>query len=396
MQAFKFGQDNVEKKYERNVEVTANRYTIRCMGTATIILTFIWVLNVLDIFIIDQSITMMAFVSFLTVYGVGRVVFHFQDLSRPGMKYWVILWTVTLITILTTALTYHAVLCYTIPIICSTMYSSRKALYLTYVLMVFSTIISVFGGYYLGICDANMVLLTASSLDAYIMPGNTFALTKINDQVFFTLSLFFVFPRCIINILLITVCQSISKIISANVKYAREMEDLAELDGMTGLYNRSKYLSMIETEYRKDPLISVIFWDINDLKLVNDTKGHSVGDKLIRNVAAVIHEMVTDFDKGYRIGGDEFVLIMRGSDERALQKKVQEWEAALAKKSKAVGMSLSVSMGYATGSGASLDEVVSEADRRMYENKRIFHNEHDEEAVQDTAEAVQSGTEGGN
>jgi len=98
------------------------------------------------------------------------------------------------------------------------MYSSRKALYLTYVLMVFSTIISVFGGYYLGICDANMVLLTASSLDAYIMPGNTFALTKINDQVFFTLALFFVFPRCIINILLITVCQSISKIISSNVK----------------------------------------------------------------------------------------------------------------------------------------------------------------------------------
>jgi len=208
--------------------------------------------------------------------------------------------------------------------------------------------------------------------------------------------LFFVFPRCIINILLITVCQSISKIISSNVKYAREMEDLAELDGMTGLYNRSKYLSMMETEYRKDPLISAIFWDINDLKLVNDTKGHGVGDELIRNVADVIHEMVTELDKGYRIGGDEFVLIMRGSDERALQKKVEEWEAALAKKSEAVGMSLSVSMGYATGSGANLDEVVSEADRRMYKNKRIFHNEHDEIAGNEEATVQDTATNGGN
>jgi len=174
------------------------------------------------------------------------------------------------------------------------------------------------------------------------------------------------------------------------------MEDLAELDGMTGLYNRSKYLSMMETEYRKDPLISAIFWDINDLKLVNDTKGHGVGDELIRNVADVIHEMVTELDKGYRIGGDEFVLIMRGSDERALQKKVEEWEAALAKKSEAVGMSLSVSMGYATGSGANLDEVVSEADRRMYKNKRIFHNEHDEIAGNEEATVQDTATNGGN
>ena len=162
-----------------------------------------------------------------------------------------------------------------------------------------------------------------------------------------------------------------------NVKYAQKMEDMAEIDGMTGLYNRSKYLDVTSGSYKKEEQVAVIFWDINFLKKINDTIGHEAGDKLIISVAESIRNVTSDDDCGYRIGGDEFILIMRGGTEKSVRRKIQEWEKVLENMQKSVEFPLSVSCGYAFGKGEDLENVINTADQMMYENKRIIHKQNE-------------------
>lgn len=174
------------------------------------------------------------------------------------------------------------------------------------------------------------------------------------------------------------VCSNIKKIINYNISYAQKMENLAEIDGMTGLYNKSKYLNLVSGAYKKEEKIAVIFWDINFLKKVNDTIGHEAGDKLILAVAESIRSVTSESDCGYRVGGDEFILIMRGANETDVLHKIQEWEKALEILQKNVEFPISVSSGYAVGKGEELENVIAAADKMMYENKRIAHSQREQ------------------
>ena len=370
------GKEDLSKiNYLTNGEYISNQYALKSITTSMVIITLIWILNTLNIFMVNKTVTTTCFVSCVIVYVLGRIVCKLSDLSKPWVKYFILLWVVVIITIITTFLTYHAVLACLLPIVYTTMYSSKKMMIYTYVLTVCSIIISVFIGYNLGICDANMVLLTGEPLREYIGADGTFSRIQLNDRTWWTLSLFFVVPRCMICAAFTIVCSNIKKIINLNVNYAQKMENMAEIDGMTGLYNKSKYMDVIAGVYKKEEQIAVIFWDINYLKKVNDTVGHEAGDKLILAVAESIRNVTSDLDCGYRIGGDEFILIMRGGDEKSVQRKIQEWEKALEVMQKNIEFPISVSKGYAFGKGEDLEKVIHEADQMMYENKRIAHSQ---------------------
>ena len=276
---------------------------------------------------------------------------------------------------ITTALTFHAVIASVLPIIYTTMYSSNKIKWYTIFAVVISTMITVYVGYFVGICDANMVLLTGDPLYKYIASDNTFALNEINNNLPMTLTLFYVFPRCILYTVLAFVCANISKIITHNSNYATEMRHLAERDQMTGAYTKSKYLSMIDNDYRNEKQIGIIYWDINYLKKANDTLGHEYGDKLILSIANSIRQFNNDNDKTYRIGGDEFVMVMRGATEKSVKDKISKWNESI-KKAEPIGdIPLSASYGYAWGEGKNIDQIIHNADQMMYDNKRQHHNE---------------------
>jgi diguanylate cyclase (GGDEF)-like protein len=261
------------------------------------------------------------------------------------------------------------------PLISASMYTSKKVTVYTYILMVFSTIFTVFVGYYWGICDANMVLLTGKPMADYLSVNNEFIHTEVNNEVVWTLSLFFVFPRCMILLAFTIICSRVTKIINLNMDYAHRMENMAEKDGMTGLYNRSKYINMMSKTYIYEDQVGVIFWDINFLKKTNDTRGHEFGDKLILTVAHSIEPHTNEKDFAYRIGGDEFVMIMRDADKKAVEKKVQEWKKTLDKFQQTIDIELSVAVGYANGAGQNFDNIIRDADRLMYKNKNEMHKQ---------------------
>lgn len=159
-----------------------------------------------------------------------------------------------------------------------------------------------------------------------------------------------------------------------NTNYATEMRHMAERDQMTGAYTKSKYLSMLENDYVNEEHIGIIFWDVNYLKKANDTFGHECGDELIVAIADSIRKLNNANDKTYRIGGDEFVMVMRGATEKSVIDKVNRWNAAIKKAAPIGDIPLSASYGYAWGEGKNIDQIIHDADQMMYENKRKHHD----------------------
>lgn len=154
-------------------------------------------------------------------------------------------------------------------------------------------------------------------------------------------------------------------------------EENARTDVMTGLPNRREYeeeLKRIGEKTLPDDLYYVVI-DINGLKDVNDSYGHEIGDKLIVGAARCIEECFGDWGKQYRIGGDEFVMLLYAQQETvdqlisALEKTTEKWSGEN-------GITLSISCGAAGSSeypGYGITDLAGAADERMYEEKARYY-----------------------
>lgn len=100
---------------------------------------------------------------------------------------------------------------------------------------------------------------------------------------------------------------------SANTK----LQELALRDGLTGLLNRRYWESCLEREFarhqRYDNPVSLVIFDIDHFKRVNDTYGHQTGDEVIRTVAEITSQLVRETDFAGRYGGEEFVVLLPGT-----------------------------------------------------------------------------------
>lgn len=353
----------------------ANLYVIRSMHVTMVFLILIWVLNVLRIFVIETAVMGYSVLLSLVVYFIGLICWKIFNINKPIIKYFVVLWVISITTILGTGLTFHALLTTVIPIIFCSLYTSKRIFVYTSILILVSTFIIVFGGYRLGVIDLNMASLNKNWFDYYVQNGR-FDTSSFNMNLFWSLLLFFVLPRNIIYINCMVASYNVAKIVRQNAERAKSMEILAERDGMTGLYNKMKYIRLLSTEDNSNRKVAVIYWDVNGLKALNDTRGHECGDALIRIVAesvlAVTHEPAMSF----RIGGDEFVMVIQDGDEDKAKAIVKEWKKSLWECSKNCAFEVNASVGYAAGIRKDLKEVVHAADKMMYEDKKKFHETH--------------------
>ena len=156
----------------------------------------------------------------------------------------------------------------------------------------------------------------------------------------------------------------------------RHLEDLEELtltDPLTGLGNRrglERDLAKAMLRSRRlDHSLTLLFMDVDDLKVVNDRFGHAAGDETLRVVGNVIRSFSREgTDSGYRVGGDEFVIIVLagGHGTEVLSRRIQGGFIARSP------FESRLSTGVVNWDGAmSAGELINEADRRMYQNKHI-------------------------
>ncbi len=146
----------------------------------------------------------------------------------------------------------------------------------------------------------------------------------------------------------------------------------SEHDHLTGLYNKGKYLAMLESEYPNLNSIAILNFDVNDLKTMNDTYGHEAGDKLIIKAANSIRKVLTNKIHGYRMGGDEFLMVACDVSYEEADRLKERWEQELERlNSLADGVNCVMAVGLAHGSKEyRLSELLEQADKLMYEDKK--------------------------
>lgn len=208
--------------YSNHQEFVANTYVMRCFTVTMIVYLIAFLLNVTGIFIIEQSLMMRAFIPSLSIYVIGQLVARKMSLSDKRTKYYILFCTITIFTITGVFLTYHAILLLALPFLYATLYSSKRVMRYVFILTVISTIVTVYCGYFFGLCDANMVLLTAKDISDYVIDG-LFVLIQANSNPLVSLALFYVVPRCLICIAIMFVCNNIVEIVSGSRKKTEQM-----------------------------------------------------------------------------------------------------------------------------------------------------------------------------
>ncbi len=166
--------------------------------------------------------------------------------------------------------------------------------------------------------------------------------------------------------------------------YLKRLRNQASIDILTGCYNRRHGMSMLDTIYAKSKAskkpFSILFFDINNLKTVNDKMGHDYGDDLIRSFAEITRQAIREDEVFSRYGGDEFVLILPDCPLNIAKEIEGRILGGIDKFNKTAGkkFEVNVSIGaieYNSECNMTTDELIKKADEIMYENKRKYKQE---------------------
>jgi diguanylate cyclase (GGDEF)-like protein/PAS domain S-box-containing protein len=165
--------------------------------------------------------------------------------------------------------------------------------------------------------------------------------------------------------------------VTAQHKLEEELKHQAFHDALTGLPNRllfqDRIAQQVASATRTGTIAGVLFVDLDDFKVVNDTKGHSVGDELLVAVAARLAELVRESDSAARLGGDEFALLVGGAEsivavEAAAERIVGAFTEPFALSTGLVTTTVTVGVA-TTQDSTDTDELLRHADLALYAAK---------------------------
>ncbi|RKZ98548.1 MAG: hypothetical protein DRQ43_01330 [Gammaproteobacteria bacterium] len=158
----------------------------------------------------------------------------------------------------------------------------------------------------------------------------------------------------------------------------RRLNILASHDSLTGLYNRRLFLEhlnhALELAKRNNEQFAMFFLDLDGFKLINDTVGHYIGDKVLVEVAERIRECVRASDTVYRLGGDEFTIILEHLNDLecykiVVKKVLQSIRKPYYIEGKNLFLSASIGVSIYPEHGLTIDSLVNSADAAMYRVK---------------------------
>jgi len=198
--------------------------------------------------------------------------------------------------------------------------------------------------------------------------------------------------------------RGFSKDITDSIHQQRKMKFLAYHDHLTSLENRKSIVSRIEEEIAyasRNPVVSaILFLDLDEFKYINDALGHDYGDIVLKEIAKRIKETTRRFDIVGRIGGDEFVVLIRSipKDEMQFEFFVDQLVSRLIStinepimiKKKAYSVGASIGIAIVNQDGESALELLKHADSAMYKAKNGGKNRavYFEESFQDEIDSL--------
>ena len=181
--------------------------------------------------------------------------------------------------------------------------------------------------------------------------------------------------------------RKLARLSEANARLKRQLAEresfwrIAHQDPLTGVWNRRYADDRLAEETERAARTpgyrySVLVADVDDLKGINDRRGHAAGDEALRWVARLLSQGLRSDDVCSRIGGDEFLMILPGcgGDEcrRFVKRLRARWQVEAAARERAGGRAVAFSIGTASypADGATAEALCAAADGAMYEEKR--------------------------
>lgn len=169
--------------------------------------------------------------------------------------------------------------------------------------------------------------------------------------------------------------KDIHETYSAELKLYEEMERMCKKDALTGLQNFYSYkrVCISYQSYHKQHDVGVVFCDLNGLKLINDTQGHSAGNDFIKSFTSIIVDLFPE-EQLYRISGDEFLIMLYDKPKEEIDRLTVVLKERVLQDGNPIA---------AVGSAwyhlpESIEQVVDMAEVGMYADKANFYNHHPE------------------
>lgn len=167
--------------------------------------------------------------------------------------------------------------------------------------------------------------------------------------------------------------QGVFRNINENVVLQEQLEYKTKHDPLTNLYNRGFFQSMMNDMDKSDEPVAVVVADLDELKRINDTYGHKMGDLLICEAANALRSYANQDMIIARIGGDEFAILMPNVDVPQVEHYINNVQHELQRGRDNLAFStikLSIGYAYSESSSGMMEQLLSQADAVMYQNKR--------------------------
>lgn len=158
--------------------------------------------------------------------------------------------------------------------------------------------------------------------------------------------------------------------VTDRVEQVNKVKERGMIDNLSGCYNRD-YLELRKGIYYESECVFVLFVDVNNLKKMNDTYGHDAGDALIRSCAGALR-FWRKYGDVYRVGGDEFIVVVVNKPLNWCERKVKEWYSGVGVLNRSNDeFECRLAYGYSFGgTNTDFSQLESEADERMYKHKK--------------------------
>jgi diguanylate cyclase (GGDEF)-like protein len=163
----------------------------------------------------------------------------------------------------------------------------------------------------------------------------------------------------------------------------RSLESIREMaitDSLTGAYNARAFFELLQKEIERSQRyghpLSLMYLDIDDFKMINDSLGHQTGNSILAAVAAALRSSVRRMDIVARLGGDEFSVLLPETDNEAARRTVARLQQASIRDTARYGHQVTISVGVVTyyRMDVTADDIIRKADDLMYRVKRSGKN----------------------
>lgn len=190
---------------------------------------------------------------------------------------------------------------------------------------------------------------------------------------------------------------------SLDKDYHEKLRTMAIRDGLTKIFNKRHFLEVLKREFsfagRNDVELSLVVFDIDDFKKINDTHGHTVGDQVLKSIAKILDKEVRGYDIFARYGGEEFVFLLRGISPtntynfcERVRKIVEQFPFVINDKRVKVTISIGFAVMNPWVKFDKPDDFINEADKHLYKAKREGKNKvcHPDEASDEVTKPPKS------